>query len=106
MYGYEIGTKVQQKNGVINVKIGKSRWISEGRYNWITQKGQLKEGQRVYHLNGDVTDNNPANLVPIQFNTKKFVILKTSRVLYTPKSSKMIDEIQRKFDSLVAGKPS
>lgn len=99
MYGYEIGTKVQQKNGVIRVKVGKSNWMPESRYNWVTQKGELKEGQRVFHLNGDVTDNHPRNLVPIQFNTKKFVVLKSSRVLYIPKSTQLIREITKKFES-------
>lgn len=101
MHGYEIGTKVQQKNGVIRVKVGKSTWIPESRYNWITEKGQLKEGQRVFHLNGDVTDNRPNNLVPIQFNTKKFTILKESRILYIPKSHSIIKEITNKFESLI-----
>ena len=102
MYGYEIGTKVQQKNGVIRVKIGKSAWMPESRYNWVMSKGALREGQRVFHLNGDVTDNRPQNLVPIQFNTKKFIILKSSRVLYIPKSTKMIEEISKKFDLLTS----
>lgn len=95
--GYEIGTKVQQKQGTIRVKVGNSNWMAESRYNWIMQKGPIEEGQRVFHLNGKVDDNRLNNLVKIQFNTKKFVILKTSRVLYTPKTRVESERIFKQF---------
>lgn len=95
--GYEVGTKVQQKNGVIKVKIGKSAWLPENRYNYIMQKGPLAEGQRVFHADGDVENNHISNLVRIQFNTKKFVVLKTSRVLYVPKARLESEKIYKYF---------
>lgn len=95
--GYDIGTRVQQKAGVIKIKVGNSQWMPESRYNWITQKGEIKEGEKVYHVNGDVTDNRVQNLVKIQFNTKKFIILKSSRVLYIPKVRAESERIYKQF---------
>lgn len=84
----EIGTKVQHRNGYIHVKIrdddGKPKWVAEGRRVWELKYGELEEGDRVFHTNGDRTDNRPGNLAKVHFNNVKFIFLKKSRVLYTP----------------------
>lgn len=84
----EIGTRVQHRNGYIHVKVegddGKPTWVAEGRRVWELKNGDLEEGDRVFHVNGDRTDNRPGNLAKVHFNNVKFVFLKRSRVLYTP----------------------
>lgn len=98
--GYEIGTKVQAKTGVVRIKVGKDHWMPEARYQYIMHKGPLEEGARVFHSNGDLEDNRPQNLSRIIFRKKRFVILKTSRVLYIPKTTKESETIYKKFEPL------
>lgn len=89
---YPIGTKVQHRNGYIRVKIedgeGKPEWEAESRRVWELQRGDLEEGDRVFHLNGDRTNNHISNLAKVHFNTTKFVFLKSSRILHFPKALK------------------
>lgn len=96
--GYEIGTKIQAKTGVIRIKVGKANWLAEARYQWIMQKGPLEEGARVFHVNGDLTDNRVQNLAKIVFGKKRFILLKESRVLYVPKTTKESETIYKKFE--------
>lgn len=90
----EIGTKVQHRNGYIKVKIeaddGKPVWEAESRRIWELQRGPLDEGDRVYHIDGDRTNNKIGNLAKVHFNSVKFVFLKKSRVLWEPKPKKPI----------------
>lgn len=83
-----VGAVVQHRNGYIHVKVedqdGKERWIAQGRCIWELQRGDLEEGDRVYHINGDRTDNRIQNLAKVHFNSTKFVFLKESRVLFDP----------------------
>lgn len=82
---YPVGTRVQHRNGYIFVKTDDGKLMAEGRRNWEIQRGELKEGDKVYHLDGDRTNNNIRNLAKIHFNTTKFVLLKESRILWLPK---------------------
>lgn len=94
-----IGTKVQHRNGYIFVKIegdeGDPQWQAEARRVWELQRGPLNEGDRVFHIDGDRTNNRITNLAKIHYNTTKFVFLKQSRVLYAP-------SVARRERSLVA----
>lgn len=89
MAWHEIGTKVQYRNGYIKVKLegegGKPIWEAESRRVWELQRGPLDPGDRVYHVDGDRTNNRLGNLAKVHFNSTKFVFLKASRILFTPK---------------------
>jgi hypothetical protein len=79
--GYRPGTRVQHKNGVIFVKTEDGVMV-ESRRVWELTKGELSEGDKVYHIDGDRTNNKPNNLAKIHFNATKFVMLKESKVLW------------------------
>jgi hypothetical protein len=85
---YPVGSKVQYRNGYIRVKIegegGEPKWEAESRRVWELQRGPLKEGDRVFHIDGDRTNNRIGNLAKVHYNTTKFVFLKESRALYIP----------------------
>lgn len=89
MAWHEIGTKVQHRNGYIKVKVegedGRPGWQAESRRNWEMQRGDLQEGDRVFHIDGDRTNNRVGNLAKVHFNNTKFVFLKSSRILWAPK---------------------
>lgn len=86
---YALGTRVQHRNGYIFVKAtdeeGNPKLIAEGRRVWELTRGPLEEGDRVFHLNGDRTNNKIGNLAKVHFSSIKFVFLKESRVLWSPK---------------------
>lgn len=86
-HSYPVGTKVQHRNGYIVVKTAEGM-IAESRRVWELQRGELLEGDRVFHLDGDRTNNNIRNLAKVHFNTTKFVMLKESKVLWMPKAGK------------------
>ncbi len=80
---YPVGTRVQHRNGYIVVKT-EDGMVAEGRRVWeITHEG-LEPGDRVFHIDGDRTNNNPRNLAKVHFNVTKFVMLKESKVLWMP----------------------
>ncbi len=84
---HSVGTKVQYRNGYIKVKLeldGEVYWEAESRRVWELTHGELEPGDRVYHIDGDRTNNQINNLAKVHFNSTKFVFLKQSRVLYTP----------------------
>lgn len=81
---YPLGTKVQHRNGYIVVKT-EDGMISESRRVWELSRGELAQGDRVFHMDGDRTNNKIQNLAKVHFNTTKFVMLKESKVLWMPK---------------------
>jgi hypothetical protein len=87
---YEPGTRVQYRTGYTYVKT-KEKMIAESRFNWEQHKGELKPGDRVFHLDGDRTNNRISNLAKVHFNDTKFVMLKKSRLLWSP-TIKTIDK--------------
>lgn len=84
---YPLGTKVQHRNGYIYVKTDDGL-IPEGRRVYELTHGELEAGYRVFHMDGDRTNNSPRNLSAVKFNTTKFVMLKESKVLWMPKAGK------------------
>lgn len=87
---YPVGTRVQHRNGYIVVKVetdeGGARMMAESRRIWELKRGDLEPGDRVFHVDGDRTNNDISNLAMVHFNQTKFVFLKASQVLYMPKS--------------------
>lgn len=82
---YPLGTRTQHRNGYIYVKTADGL-MAEARRVWELKYGDLGPGDRVYHLDGDRTNNHPSNLAKVHFNHTKFVMLKESRVLWMPKA--------------------
>lgn len=99
-HSYPAGTRVQHRTGYIFVKVqddeGKQKLMTESRRVWELRKGTLEAGDRVFHMDGDRTNNNISNLAKIHFNQTKFTFLKESKVLYMPttKSSMLLPEIR------------
>lgn len=85
---YPQGTRVQHRNGYIFVKVqndeGEMKLMAEGRRVWELRHGPLEPGDKVYHMDGDRTNNDVRNLAKIHFNQTKFTFLKESKVLFMP----------------------
>lgn len=83
--GYKLGARVQYRNGYIVVKVegdnGESKMMAESRRIWELKKGDLEAGDRVFHIDGDRTNNDIGNLARVHFNQTKFIFLKESRQL-------------------------
>jgi hypothetical protein len=86
--GYPLGTRVQHRTGYIVVKVetdgGDVKMMAESRRMWELHRGDLAPGDRVFHMDGDRTNNNIRNLAKIHFNQTKFVLLKESKILFMP----------------------
>lgn len=97
---YPVGTRVQHRNGYIVVKVetddGSARMMAESRRVWELKKGPLDAGDRVFHIDGNRTNNDIKNLAMVHFNQTKFTFLKTSKILFMPttKSSYVLPEIR------------
>lgn len=84
---YPIGTKIQQKNGRVVVKVETEdgpKWEAEARRLWELYHGPLNEGDRVFLIRGVGSKIERSNLTMIHFRTEKFKVLGHSRVLYMP----------------------
>lgn len=85
---YPVGTRVQYRSGYIVVKVvnddGEAKMMAESRRVWELSKGPLDPGDRVFHSDGDRTNNKIHNLSKIHFNQTKFVLLKESKILFMP----------------------
>lgn len=92
MRNYPVGSVVQHRNHYIHIKTSDGEWSSQHR--WMAamkgdvpgKDGDLQPGEKVYHLNGKKDDNDPKNLIRIQFDTTKYYLkpLKTSQPLFIP----------------------
>lgn len=82
---YPLGTRVQYRSGYIQVKTAEGM-VTEARRVWELTNGELEEGDRVFHLDGDRTNNRIGNLAKVHFNQVKFKMLKESKVLWMPTS--------------------
>jgi hypothetical protein len=81
---YPEGSVIQEKTGYIKVKT-KQGWISQGRLHYQQANGSLDRNQRVYHIDGDRTNNDAENLVAITFSEKRFQLLPHRRIMFMPK---------------------
>lgn len=84
---YPIGTKVRHRNGYVKVKIEGEEgaiWQPESRRMWELYRGELVDGDRVFHIDGNRENNKIQNLALIHFNQTKFTLYKESKVLYMP----------------------
>lgn len=89
------GTRVQYRTGYIYVKTDEGM-TSEARRIWELQRGELQAGDRVFHMDGDRTNNNIRNLSKVHFNSTKFVMLKQSKILWEPPIKPMIRTIDKR----------
>lgn len=86
MRGHLIETEVQDKSGRVRKKIlvgRKGKWIARGRYIYGLSH-DLDRSQRVFHIDGDRTNDEPDNLVAIAFGVHSYK-LSQSRVVFTPR---------------------
>lgn len=86
---YPVGTKIRYRNGYIKVKIDNPegdgvKWEAESRRMWAMYRGELEEGDRIFHIDGNRENNKISNLALIHFNQTKFSLYKESKVLYMP----------------------
>lgn len=76
---------MQYRTGYIVVKVenekGEAKMMAESRRVWELHHGELEAGDRVFHCDGNRTNNNIGNLAMVHFNQTKFVALKQSRML-------------------------
>lgn len=80
---YPLGTRVQHRNGYIVVKTDEGM-MAESRRQWELQRGALEPGDRVFHIDGDRTNNRISNLAKVHYNQTRFTMLKKSKVLWMP----------------------
>jgi len=87
MHNYPTGSRIKTRAGYVFIKMTSGKWKSEHRFNMENSKlhRELREGERVFHLNGDREDNSPNNLINIQFNTTPFRLLNHREILFIPK---------------------
>lgn len=88
VHSYPMGTRVQHRTGYIFVKVqddeGNLKLMAESRRVWELKQGPLEPGDRVFHMDGDRTNNDIRNLAKIHFNQTKFMFLKQSKILFMP----------------------
>lgn len=92
MARYPVGSVVQHRNHYVHIKTDEGEWMSQHR--WIAtqqgdvtgKSGELKEGEKVFHLNGKKDDNSQKNLIRIQYDVTRYYVtpLKQSKVLFIP----------------------
>lgn len=86
MHNYPPGSVVQQRNGYIFVKLENGTWQAEAR--WVMENKvisrPLKSFERVYHRDGDRTNNERGNLVVLKINQTPFKVFERSRPLFIP----------------------
>ncbi len=93
---YPVGAEIQYRDGHVKVKtaehglVPKSRVVASISSKVVNGGEELKPGWRVVHLDmssyGEPDHDRPENLAVIRCRTTKFVFLKTSRILFLPKT--------------------
>ena len=83
-HNYEIGTKVQHRDGYVFVKT-ESGMVAEHRFVMSQKIGRpLAKGEVVLRIKPDRMNNRETNLVKVHHNLSKFKYLPHSRVIYIP----------------------
>jgi hypothetical protein len=83
---YPTGTVIQHRTQYIFTKTDTGKWVSNARLVMMKDIGRpLQENERVFHKNGNRSDNGIPNLVIITINLTKYKLLPMRRVLYLPK---------------------
>lgn len=84
---YPTGSIVQHSNGYIHVKRNEGGWITEHRFIAELKLAgrELREGERVYHKDGDRQNNKAENLVIIQFNMNRYKVKYVAKPIFIPK---------------------
>ena len=82
---YPLGTRVQYRSGYIQVKT-EDGLVTEARRVWELTHGELEPGDRVFHVDGDRTNNSIRNLAKVHYNQVAFKFLKESKILWMPKA--------------------
>ncbi len=100
---YPEGTRTQHRNGYIYVKVvdddGNAKLMAEARRVWELKHGPLAPGDRVFHVDGDRTNNDWRNLAKVHFNQTKFKFLREAKILYMPTvKSSMLLPVLRTLD--------
>lgn len=84
---FSIGTATFYKNRR-KKWVAQHRWVAAQKGDARGISGDLNEGERVFHIDGNKENNEASNLIRIQYSTEKYRLkpLSSSRVLYRPKT--------------------
>jgi hypothetical protein len=81
-----VGTEIRDRYGYVEIKISDKRWMMKHR--WVAAmkmvKRELREGEKVFRLTPDRSNNDPSNLVVIQQRIRKFVPFAGAKIIRIP----------------------
>lgn len=92
-----VGSVVQYRTGYIYVKTSDG-WKAESRVvaELKLVKRELEQGEKVFHRDGDRTNNRPENLAVIKFNPTKYRLLPGPNLIHLPKPQVTEKELARR----------
>jgi hypothetical protein len=91
MHQYPSGSIIQHRNGYIFIKQENEKWQPQSRFVMEQQVlgRDLEKHERVYHKDGDRTNNDPGNLVVIKVGAREFKLLERSVPLFIPNAQRI-----------------
>lgn len=90
MHNYPAQAEVQRQSGHVYVKGPDGKWHPRGRIKMARfRQRPLEDSERVYHINGNPSDDHPDNLVAIRFSGTIYRIPK-SRPVYIPQIARVL----------------
>jgi hypothetical protein len=89
-HSYPVGSEVQHKAGHVYVKDRDGKWHPRGRVTFARfLKRELKENEKVFHINGNPSADHPENLVAITFSAWRYRIAH-SKPVFIPSTHKTV----------------
>lgn len=86
LWRYPLGSIVKRAKGPFVVKT-KEGWISQQRHIWQNSRAEeLKEGDRVFFIDGNPENTDPTNLAKIQFSRTRYKFRDASGPIYIPEN--------------------
>lgn len=83
---YPEGARIQWRNGHEYIKTMEFGLIKRARLIALQKHGELSKNEKVFFRDGDRTNFDPENIIPIRFSETRFKYLPRSRVIYMPSS--------------------
>lgn len=102
-HSYPTGSEVQHKSGHVYVKDTDGKWHPRGRVLYSRfMKRELKENEKVFHINGVPSNDHPENLVAITFSAWRYRIAH-SKPVFIPAETKQEAKLGKDRRTLVRG---